>query len=493
MACPIVIWEIESRAVFDNVTKSELNSPRFEAFWIRQSLYISNFPERTCIPRLWTCPCYIRLDHTSNLNSFRETAMRERAMVDMARTQAFILAGGRGERLQPLTVSRPKPAVAFGGGFRIIDFTLSNCFHSGISRVALMTQCGHEEINRYVSQGWNALWNDGPSDREPLRVLPPAKGKTYRGTADAVFQNRSLLEDENTDHVFVLSADHVYQMDYHGLLRQHVKTGADLTIATVEYPVRDASRFGVVAIDENFRVVGFEEKPANPRPLPARPSTALVSMGVYIFRKSALLDTLEKYCGSGLGYDFGHQIIPYLIRSGRTFAYNFHDEVQDSPRYWRDIGTLDGYYETSMDLLRSDSPFDPYANDGWPGQPTRHPTLPNNIGISTSPRMGRNCDVSGSVLSAGVHVEENSSVLDSILLPGVRIGRGVRLKRAVVEEGVHIPAGFEAGFDIEHDRMAHTVTSRGVVIVSRASLAEQTLQHWSTVPAEVPHALAAVR
>jgi glucose-1-phosphate adenylyltransferase len=429
--------------------------------------------------------------------------MTDRTKAEMARTQAFILAGGQGERLQPLTESRPKPAVSFGGSFRILDFTLSNCFHSGVSRVALLTQCGHEEIVQYLNEGWNDLWSDLQTRREPLRTLRPAPGKSYRGTADAVFQNRSLLlEDETTDHVLVLSGDHVYQMDYRDLLRQHLKTGADLTIATVECPLRDASHFGIVAIDDRSRVVGFEEKPAKPRPLPARPSRALVSMGVYVFRKSALLNILEEYCGSGLGYDFGHDIIPALIHSGRTFAYHFHDEVQDTPRYWRDIGTLDGYYETSMDLVRSDSPFDPYANDGWPGEPTRHPALRNNTEIRLSPRMGRNCDVSGSVLSAGVHVEENSCVLDSILLPGVRIGKGVRLRRVIIEEGVHVPAGFEAGFDIERDRIAHIVTSRGVVVISQASVASRpstmraslrTSPRWAASPSENVRALAAAR
>jgi glucose-1-phosphate adenylyltransferase len=428
--------------------------------------------------------------------------MKDRASAEMARTQAFILAGGRGERLQPLTAVRPKPAVSFAGAFRIIDFTLSNCFHSGISRVALLTQCGHDEILQYIGEGWAGLWNQGQSSREPLRVLPPASGNSYRGTADAVFQNRSLLQDESTDHVIVLSGDHVYQMDYRDLLQQHLSTGADLTIATVEHPVRDASQFGVVEVDDRFRVVGFAEKPAHPRSLPSRPSVALVSMGVYIFRKSVLLAALAEYCGAGFGYDFGHDIIPSLIHSRRTYAYNFYDEVQDAPRYWRDVGTLDAYYGASMDLLRSDSPFDPYANDGWPKQPTRHPMLRAQYEKCLSPRLGRNCNVSGSILSAGVHIGENSCVLDSVVLPGARIGKGVRLRRAIVEEGVLVPAGFEAGFDLERDRTMHTVTRSGVVVVSQASLVSKPyakqISQWAPrhQPALRPkslHAMAAAR
>ncbi|HET9130374.1 MAG TPA: sugar phosphate nucleotidyltransferase, partial [Terriglobia bacterium] len=202
---------------------------------------------------------------------------------ELTKTQTLILAGGEGTRLLPLTVSRPKPAVSFGGRFRIIDFTLSNCLHSGLGRVSLLTQYRHEELQRYIRRGWNGLWNTTPNpDRWPLMFLPPARGRRYRGTADAVFQNRELLHRGDSEYVLVLAGDHIYHMDYRDFLRQHVASGADLTIATVEHPVDDASHFGVVEVDPDFRIIGFQEKPARPRPLPVRPSMALVSMGIYI-------------------------------------------------------------------------------------------------------------------------------------------------------------------------------------------------------------------
>jgi glucose-1-phosphate adenylyltransferase len=376
-------------------------------------------------------------------------------------TSAVILAGGQGERLHPLTVSRPKPAVSFGGFFRIIDFTLSNCFHSGVGRVSLLTQYRYEELHQYIRKGWNQLWNSG-GHRSPLVCLPPVSGQRYRGTADAVFRNMELLESDESEYVLILSGDHIYQMDYRDMVRHHMEKGADLTIATVEHPSKDASHFGVVEVDGNFKVTGFAEKPSNPVPLPSRPSMALVSMGVYIFRKNILLATLRAHCDEGRGFDFGHNIVPSMIPSGRTYAYDFRDEISDSPRYWRDIGTIDAYYRASMDLMGPDAPFDPFANDGWPSEPTRHPVA----GLKQTTQR-RESKVSNSVVSPDVHIAEGAIVEDSILMPGVRIGKGVRLRRAIVEEGVYIPDRVTAGFDPDHDRNNHTVTRDGVVVVNQ--------------------------
>ena len=364
--------------------------------------------------------------------------------MELPRTQTVILAGGQGERLHPLTVSRPKPAVSFGGIFRLIDFTLSNCLNSGLSQVSLLTQYRYEDLHRYVRQYW--------SDRTSVLCLPPSSGKRYRGTADAVFKNMELLEEASAEFTLVLSGDHIYSMDYRELLLQHAATNADLTIATVEYPRSDASQFGVVEVDTDFKVTGFEEKPAYPRPMPAQPSMALVSMGVYVFKTKALLQALRDHCEEGQGYDFGHHIIPSFINAGRTFAFDFRNDTERSPRYWRDIGTIDGYYEASMDLLRPDRPFDPYRNV------TRPATL--------STRLHSRSHISGSVLSPGICVEEGAVVEDSVLMPGVRIGKGARLRRAIVEEGVQIPAGFHAGFDLDRDRQHHTVSYSGVVVVN---------------------------
>jgi glucose-1-phosphate adenylyltransferase len=397
-----------------------------------------------------------------------DTTVRE-----LAHTHAFILAGGKGERLHPLTVSRPKPAVSFGGIFRIIDFTLLNCLHSGLGRVTLLTQYRYEELHRYIREGWRDLWYSASSDLEPLACVAPMSGKQYRGTADAVFQNADLLHAA-TEFVLVLSGDHIYQMDYRDLLRQHVETNADLTIATVEYPLREASRFGVVQVDENFRVTGFEEKPASPRPLPSDPSMSLVSMGVYVFKKTVLLGSLRAICDSGLGFDFGQDIIPVLIHAMRTHAYDFRSRNQDAPRYWRDIGTIDAYYAASMDIAQADAPFEPYTNDGWPSQPTRHPSLNTAASVRQSlPRLDANARVSRTVLSPGVHVEHSAMVHDSVLMPGVHVGKGAQLRRAIVEEGVHIPAGFRAGFDVEDDRRHHTVSEMGVVVITQKPVARE--------------------
>jgi glucose-1-phosphate adenylyltransferase len=271
------------------------------------------------------------------------------------------------------------------------------------------------------------------------------------------------------DTVLVLSGDHIYQMDYGNFVGQHLGTNADLTIATVECPLDDAARFGVVEVDGNARVTRFEEKPVNPRAVPSRPSVALVSMGVYMFKKSVLLKSLQETCGSDRGYDFGRDVIPSLIDAGRTYAYDFRDEVNKCPRYWRDIGTLDGFYETSMDLITPEPPFDPYANFGTPSQPTRHPVLKHQSEMIRNPIIGRSCDLSGTIVSAGVHVGDNAVVTNSVLMPGVRIGKGARLNRTIVDDDIEIPANFQAGYDANQDRRQHTVTNNGVVVVSEIS------------------------
>jgi len=380
---------------------------------------------------------------------------------ELARTQTFILAGGQGERLQPLTASRPKPAVSFGGMFRIIDFTLSNCLHSHLSRVSILTQYKSEELHRYVREGWWELWNSSfGNHQEQLVCHPPVSGKRYRGTADAIFQNAGLLNDDS-EFVLILSGDHIYQMDYRDLLRQHLQTNAEVMIATVEHPLEQASQFGVVEVDATFRVTGFEEKPAKPRALPAKPSHALISMGVYLFKKSVLMDALRAVCASGLGYDFGHQIIPTLIHSARTYAYDFRNEKEKTSAYWRDIGTIDAYYAASMDLIEETARFDPYFNDSQPATPTRHPTPKHALRA----RIHSDAYVAQSVLSPGVHIDAGAEIHESILLPGVRIGKGARIRRAVVEEGVELPPGFQVGFDLNYDRQHHTVSETGVVVV----------------------------
>jgi glucose-1-phosphate adenylyltransferase len=328
--------------------------------------------------------------------------------------------------------------------------------HSDLPTVLLLTQYRHEELHRYIQEGWWDLWNDSSTEREPLRCLQPVNSKRYRGTADAVFQNTELL-NEDSEFVLVLSGDHIYRMDYRDLLRQHAETNADLTIATVEYPLDEASHFGVVVVDDRLRVTGFEEKPANPRPLPTNPSLALVSMGIYVFKKSVLLASLRAACESGTGYDFGHHIIPALIHSSRSYAYDFRDEKENTPAYWRDIGTIDAYYAASMDLVQENPLFDPC--------PTRHPTPRHALRA----RVHADSRVAQSVLSPCVQIDGGVEIDRAILLPGVRVGEGARIRRAIVEEAVQLPAGFNVGFDLEHDRKQHRVTESGIVVISQTA------------------------
>jgi glucose-1-phosphate adenylyltransferase len=380
----------------------------------------------------------------------------------LPRTQAFILAGGQGERLYPLTMNRPKPAIPFGGMFRIIDFTLSNCLRSKLKNVALLTQYRHEELHSYIRDSWSGLWNPTGRGAEPLVCLAPSSGKRYRGTADAVFQNLEWLGSDRPEYVVILSGDHVYQMDYRELLAQHVDRDADATIATIEYPLRDASHFGVIDVDANFRVTGFEEKPSNPRPLPSHPERALISMGIYAFKTDVLIESLIKNCEQGFGYDFGHNVIPALIRSARVYAYDFRDEVHDGPRYWRDIGTLDSYYQANMDLVRPGSPFRPYTNDG-----ESPATAAGTDGVwPENARVHSDCHVVHSVLSPGVRIEKGATVIDSVLMPGVHVGPGATIRKAIVEEGVEISANCRIGLNVEEDLRNYIISPAGVVVVS---------------------------
>ena len=383
--------------------------------------------------------------------------MNVRSMSGSTGTQALILAGGRGERLYPLTAFRPKPAIPFGGVFRIVDFTLSNCLNSKLDRVALLTQYRHEVLNDYIRQRWSELWKTGGKDSHQLVCLAPAAGRRYRGTADAVFQNLAVVDSAKPEYVLILSGDHIYEMDYRELLSRHVATNADVTIAAIEYPIADATHFGVLEVNKDFRVTGFEEKPLNPRGLPLQIHMALVSMGVYVFKRDVLIRNLVENCQSAVGYDFGHNIIPALIDSARVYAYDFRDEMKGEPRYWRDIGTIDSYHDASMDLVRPEPLFNPYRENRWHSGPTS---------FHNGPHVCGGAQVALSVLSPGVRIERDSSVEQSVLMPGVRVGPGARIRRAILEEGVQIPADFQVGWEIEYDRKLYTVSPKGVVVVS---------------------------
>jgi glucose-1-phosphate adenylyltransferase len=391
--------------------------------------------------------------------------MNARESNELPRTQALILAGGQGERLFPLTRLRAKAAVPFGGAFRIIDFTLSNCLKSGLTDVALLTQHLHEDLQSYIWQGWSEFWIRS-GERQPLVCLPPVSGKRYRGTADAVFQNIPVISPKEPQHVLILSGDHVYRMDYRELLRKHVEADADLTISVIDYPLEDATELGVVEVDEDLKVTGFSEKPSQPRSLPQRPGTALVNMGIYIFKMQTLVEALHKNCSHGFGYDFGHHIIPSLIGCARIYAYNFREEASKAPCYWRDIGTIDSYYAASMDLLRPDPPFDLNGNKDC--EVIYRPGPTGNTSPLTKLAAGLSADarLSQLVISDGVRIEGDAEVESSILLPGARVAKGVRLRRVIVGENVQIPEGLTVGWNLESDRKRHKVTPSGIVVIS---------------------------
>jgi glucose-1-phosphate adenylyltransferase len=391
----------------------------------------------------------------------------------------IVLAGGAGERLHPLTQERAKPAVYFGGPYRIIDFVLSNCINSGLRRIFIATQYKSLSLNRHIRMGWNVVSEELG---EFIEILPPQKriGENwYLGSADAVYQNFYSISRENPRQVIVLAADHVYKMDYSKMLRFHQERGAAVTIATIETPVAEARRFGIVQVDEADRVIGFQEKPLEPRPVPGSPHLALASMGIYVFEAGVLTRALEADASRDSKHDFGKDIIPALIAEVPVYSYRFYDENKKAAKYWRDIGTLDAYFEASMDLVQVNPEFNMYDPE-WPLR-TYQPQAPpaKFVFAEEGRRCGQALDsiispgcivsgsrVSGSILCPNVRVHSFCTIEQSILMPGVRIGRHARLRRAIVDRDVFIPRGAIIGFDPEEDRRRHAVTDGGVVIVT---------------------------
>ena len=392
----------------------------------------------------------------------------------------ILLAGGAGERLAPLTKERAKPAVYFGGPYRIIDFTLSNCINSGLRRIYIATQYKSLSLSRHIRMGWNVVSEELG---EFVEILPPQKRvgeHWYLGTADAVYQNLYSISREAPSHVIVLAGDHVYKMDYAKMLRFHIERNADATLATIEVPVGDGRRFGIVSVDECDRVIDFLEKPARPPAVPGSPDVALASMGIYIFRFDVLVRALEDdAANSESQHDFGKNIIPSIIHSAPVYSYRFYDENKKAAKYWRDIGTLDAYFEASMDLCQVNPEFNLYDPE-WPLR-TYMPQAPpaKFVFAEEGRRCGQALDsiisggciisgsrVSGSILCPNVRVHSFCDIEQTILMPGVRVGRHARLRRTIVDRDVLIPRGALIGFNPEEDRRRHSVTEGGVVIVT---------------------------
>jgi glucose-1-phosphate adenylyltransferase len=391
----------------------------------------------------------------------------------------IVLAGGVGERLNPLTKERAKPAVYFGGPYRIIDFVLSNCINSGLRRIFIATQYKSLSLNRHIRIGWGIVSEELG---EFIEILPPQKRVSehwYQGTADAVYQNLYSITRENPRYLIVLAGDHVYKMDYSRMLRFHQDHNAGVTLATIEVPVSESNRFGIIAVDEAERVTGFQEKPQHASAIPGSPDFALASMGVYIFDTDVLVRALEADANQPTNHDFGKDIIPALIHHVPVFSYRFYDENKKAAKYWRDIGTLDAYFDANMDLCQVNPEFNLYDPE-WPLR-TYQPQAPpaKFVFAETGVRCGQALDsvispgcivsgssIFGSVLCPNVRVHSFCYIDQCILMPGVRVGRHARIKRAIIDRDVLIPRGALIGYNMEEDRRRHTVTESGIVVVT---------------------------
>jgi glucose-1-phosphate adenylyltransferase len=398
---------------------------------------------------------------------------------------AVILAGGKGSRLEPLTRDRAKPAVPFGGCYRIIDFTLSNALNSGIRKMLVLTQYKAMSLDRHINVGWQRYLCRELG--EFIDIVPPQQRideHWYQGTADAVYQNIYAIEKERPKHVVILAGDHIYKMNYMRLVEYHIEQEADLTIGTLRVKPDAARQFGVIQVDESYRVIGFEEKPQNPKAIPGDPAHVMASMGIYVFTARFLFEQLcLDATRPSSAHDFGKDIIPSIIDTHRVYAYPFMDENRKQDAYWRDVGTLDAYYEANMDLVAVDPLLNMY-DQVWPIR-TFHPNLPPPKFVfaeeGPAARRGQALDslvclgsiVSGgqvehSLLGVNVRINSYAKVEDSILFDGVDVGRHARIRRAIIDKGVHVPAGTEIGYDAEVDRArGFTVTDYGITVIAK--------------------------
>lgn len=402
-------------------------------------------------------------------------------------TYALILAGGRGSRLHELTDWRAKPATFFGGKFRIIDFPLSNCINSGIRRVGIATQYKSHSLIRHVNRAWSHFKKELG---ESVEILPASQrygDGWYCGTADAVFQNIDIIRHELPKYVMILSGDHVYRMDYGPLLAQHVESGADMTVCCIEVAQEEAAgAFGVMTVDEDNRVTRFDEKPENPSQVPGKPGMTLASMGNYVFNTEFLFDTLRKdHAEESSSKDFGHDIIPRIIKSHKVFAFPFADPDSQRKPYWRDVGTLDSFWEANMELVQPEPELDMY-DENWPIWTYQEQTAPAKFVYDKDARRGLAIDstVSGGVIVSGssvkrsllyskVRVHSYCNIEDAVILPGAIINRGCDIRKAIIDRSCVIPEGLQIGVDHDTDRAnGFRVTDTGVVLVTRDMLSE---------------------
>ena len=399
-------------------------------------------------------------------------------------TLIFILAGGQGERLYPLTKGRSKPSVPFGGHYRIIDFTLSNCVNSGLMRIFVLAQYRSLSLDRHLKWSWNIF---SRAAGEFLFTVPPqfqSADSWYKGTADAVFQNLDILQQWKPSRILILGGDHIYKMDYSRMIEAHIQTGASVTVATVDYDRAGASRMGVLETDDQNRILSFEEKPENPKPVPGHPDLARVNMGVYVFDTETLCKAISEDAQiDDSSHDFGRNIIPSLIKDEKAYAYPFVDENRKDVSYWRDIGTLDSYYDASMDLVQTNPLFNLY-DTSFPVMSftdLRPPVKtvfsgeePNRIGIALDSLLCNGCIVSGgrverSILSPDVRINSYALVQDSILFDRVEVGRNARIRRAIIDKDVKIAPGCLIGYDLQKDAEQFTITEKGIVVIPKGT------------------------
>lgn len=426
------------------------------------------------------------------MQSAEQQQEEEKPMQDFISTQqltrntlAMVLAGGRGSRLKQLTDYRSKPAVYFGGKFRIIDFALSNCINSGIRRVSVLTQYKSHSLLRHLQHGWNFL----RGELNEFVDLLPAQQRVdetawYRGTADAIYQNIDILRSEGPEFIMIVAGDHIYKMDYSQTLAFHAASGADCTVACIEAPLEEARGFGVMSVDENSRITDFIEKPEDPPPMAGRPDRALASMGIYAFRAEVLYDLLiEDQADPDSSHDFGKDIIPALVNRGAAVAHPFSEccvpRDSGAEHYWRDVGTIDAYWAANIDLTDVLPALDLY-DPSWPIWTYQRQLPPAKFVREervTQSVVSGGCIISGaelerSLLFSNCQAHDNSVVQESVLLPQVYVSPGARLRRVVVDRGCHIPAGLVVGEDPEDDARRFFRTEQGVTLITRPMLAE---------------------
>ena len=401
---------------------------------------------------------------------------------------AVILAGGKGSRLEPLTRDRAKPAVPFGGAYRIIDFSLSNCLNSGLRRILVLTQYKAMSLDRHISMGWQKYMCRELG--EYIDVVPPQQRideQWYQGTADAVYQNIYTIEQERPEYVIVLAGDHIYKMDYGKLIDFHIENRADLSIGALRVTVDEAQQFGVMEVDDDNRIIGFDEKPHIPKTIPGDEYHCLASMGVYVFTAHFLFDQLMvDATRPESAHDFGRNMIPEVIGTHRVYAYLFLDENRKTDAYWRDVGTLDAYYEANLDLVSVDPQLNMY-DDRWPVRTYQRNVPPPKFVFAEQGERGRRGEAhdslvcNGSILSGGqvvrsilgpnTRINSYAHIEDSILFEGVDIGRNASVRRAIIDKGVAIPAEFQIGYDHDADRRrGFTISPGGVTVIAKGDV-----------------------